>query len=99
MPLEVTDLIYVTENNKNTIRSNPTDSVPAYMEKLKHEYDTLSLETFNLRSLLNSTRQEILHTKTRNHAAECVIRKMIKEKEQSENEINELTSKLKELKK
>lgn len=68
-------------------------SLPSLLSFFQNEWDALMLETFNLRTQLQVTKQELHRTSFQFDAACRVIARLTKEKEQLESQVNSLKSK------
>jgi len=92
--LSVEELIPIRTSNPNAVkpRQLSATSIPGLLQTFQNEWDALMLETFNLKKQLNTTRQQLSHALYQNDAACRVIARLIKEKDSSRRELEQLRS-------
>ena len=79
------DLLEVKTTKATKPRSSSSTNIPSILSTLQSEWDTLMLETFNMKQQLDIGRQELSHSLYQHDAACRVICRLIKERDESRN--------------
>eukprot|EP00286_Rhodomonas_abbreviata_P011803 CAMPEP_0181323354 /NCGR_PEP_ID=MMETSP1101-20121128/19738_1 /TAXON_ID=46948 /ORGANISM="Rhodomonas abbreviata, Strain Caron Lab Isolate" /LENGTH=154 /DNA_ID=CAMNT_0023431371 /DNA_START=67 /DNA_END=528 /DNA_ORIENTATION=- len=85
--LTLEDLVAVKANNCVKPRPVTATSVPGLLQTFQGEWDTTIKETFELRRLLEQTRQELSHTLYQHDAACRVIARLMRERDEARAEL------------
>jgi len=88
--LELSDIVAI-QHNKN-IKPKPlkSTSVPGMLTVFQNEWDTLMLETYELKQHLHTVRQELSHALYQHDAACRVIARLIRERDEARRALGEL---------
>jgi len=92
-PLTLQDLIPIKVPTTGTSRPRqpvPTTSLPGLMASFQNEWDSLILETYNLKKQLETSRLELSHALYQNDAACRVIARLVAERDSSRRELETL---------
>ena len=79
------DLLDVKTTKATKPRSSSSSNIPSILSTLQSEWDTLMLETFNMKQQLDLGRQELSHSLYQHDAACRVICRLIKDRDESRN--------------
>mmetsp|Transcript_35045 Transcript_35045/g.82542 ORF Transcript_35045/g.82542 Transcript_35045/m.82542 type:complete len:508 (+) Transcript_35045:106-1629(+) len=90
--LSLDDLVDVKANNAVKPRPTTATGVPGLLQTFQGEWDAAVKECFELRKLLEQTRQELSHTLYQHDAACRVIAKVIKERDEARRELAEASA-------
>ena len=74
--------------------STTLTNIPTIINKLQEDYDTLVLESYELKKNLLETRQELSHALYQYDASVRVIAKLLKERDEARKDIANLNLKL-----
>jgi pre-mRNA-processing factor 19 len=81
------DLLEIKTSKATKPRSSATTNIPSLLSNLQSEWDTLMLETFNMKHQLDQVRQELSHSLYQHDAACRVICRLIKERDDARNQL------------
>lgn len=87
MALSAEDVVVVNPSKVVTPRPPSGNSIPALLETMATEWDSLMLETFELRKQLQTTREELVRTLYERDAACRVIARLVKERDEAKTEL------------
>lgn len=87
VPLEESALIALSGNKTSIIPPRTSNSVVSTMNDLHSQYDSLILELFDTRKLLQSTQQELSQSLYQNDAAVRVISRLLQERDQAREQL------------
>jgi pre-mRNA-processing factor 19 len=91
------DLIEVnTENLITQPRKSEHNDTTNILKKIQGEWDTLLLENFQIKKALKETKEEIAHNLYQHEAANLVICRLIKERDEALSQLNYIKSQLEE---
>lgn len=81
--LTLDDLIHVKLNKAVKPRPAPAASIPGLLGIFHNEWDTLMLETHQLRQALNASRQELAHALYQHDSASRVVARLLRERDEA----------------
>ena len=84
------ELLDITISKGEKPRTITGSSIPGILTSLQNEWDTLMLETFNMKQQLDLTRQELSHSLYQHDASCRVISRLIKERDEIRSSFNNL---------
>jgi pre-mRNA-processing factor 19 len=88
------DLLEIKTSRATKPRSSTSTNIPSLLTNLQSEWDTLMLETFNMKQQLDTLRQELSHSLYQHDAACRVICRLIKERDDARNNLANIKSDL-----
>eukprot|EP01111_Echinosteliopsis_oligospora_P002455 TRINITY_DN1366_c0_g1_i1.p1 TRINITY_DN1366_c0_g1~~TRINITY_DN1366_c0_g1_i1.p1 ORF type:complete len:497 (-),score=186.88 TRINITY_DN1366_c0_g1_i1:32-1522(-) len=89
-PLSSSDLIPIKVNKTVKPRPAAATSIPGMLALFQSEWDSLMLETYNLKQHLDTVRQELAHALYQQDAACRVIARLIKERDSARSNLASL---------
>ena len=81
------DLIDIKTSKASKPRSSNSTNIPSILSSLQSEWDTLMLETFNMKQQLDLLRQELSHSLYQHDAACRVICRLVKERDDARGQL------------
>ena len=81
------DLIEIKTSKATKPRSSNSTNIPSILSTLQSEWDTLMLETFNMKQQLDLLRQELSHSLYQHDASCRVICRLVKERDDARNQL------------
>ena len=88
------DLLEIKTSKSTKPRSANSTNIPSMLSTLQSEWDTLMLETFNMKQQLDTLRQELSHSLYQHDAACRVICRLIKERDEARNQLSNIKTDL-----
>jgi pre-mRNA-processing factor 19 len=98
--LFVEDLIEINKNPIDLVISDKalkSSSMPSILSKINTEYETLAFDNFSMKKQLQEVNSELSHVMYQHEAANLVICRLIKERDEARQHLNKLKAKLSEL--
>ncbi|EGX93877.1 cell cycle control protein [Cordyceps militaris CM01] len=89
--LTVEDLLPITSSRIARPRPPTLTSIPALLATFQNEWDSLALETYNLREQLARTREELATSLYQHDAAVRVIARLTKERNEARDALSRIT--------
>lgn len=96
-PMTLEDLIKVNTQNFEKPRSTKENSLPGLFSMLQTQMDNLLVETHDLKNQVDTGREELTHSLYQYDASLRVISKLIKERDSTIQEINNLKDEFEDL--
>ncbi len=91
------NLLQIKTSKGEKPRTVGGSSIPGLLTNLQSEWDTLMLETYNMKQQLDLTRQELSHSLYQHDASCRVISRLIRDRDELRNTLNNLKSKMDEV--
>lgn len=89
--LTLDDLLPIKSSRIVRPRPPTLTSIPALLSTFQNEWDTLALETYNLREQLARTREELATALYQHDAAVRVIARLTKERDEARDALSKVT--------